>query len=163
MISVCSRARQAASSAAPTTKSVTVRPWISAARSKRFRTSMGIRTSRRAAGFVCLDISQRYGNLPYKGKEGTGGRPLVAVGDHSSAATANYLIGPTPKNLLRPARAGSNRSTCAFPLPCRRHRTRIRYSPESGTSCASTVAALPGWACPRRRKACSCLDSSCDP
>src|ERR1035441_3456354 len=58
-------------------------------------------------------------------------------------AAAKHLIGPAAENLLRPARGGSSRSTCAFPPPYRRHRTRIRWWPESGTSRASAVAALP--------------------
>ena len=78
-------------------------------------------------------------------------------------ATANYLIGPSAENLLRPAPGGSSRSTCALPPLYRRLRTRIRCWPESGTSRASTIAALAGSVCLLRRTACSCLDSSCDP
>ena len=78
-------------------------------------------------------------------------------------ATANYLIGPSAENLLRPAPGGSSRSTCALPPLYRRLRTRIRCWPESGISRASTIAALAGSVCRPRRTACSCPDSSCDP
>src|SRR5450755_2238683 len=58
MISVCSMARQAASSAAATTKSVRVRPWISAARFRRDSTSFGKRASKRAvvSAFIAFNI-----------------------------------------------------------------------------------------------------------
>src|ERR1035437_10475286 len=66
MISVFSIARQAASSAAATTKSVSVRPWISAARFRRVRTAFGRRASRRAvvevSDFMAFSL---YGIMPY--------------------------------------------------------------------------------------------------
>src|SRR5271157_402052 len=65
-ISVCSMVRHAASSAAATTKSVSVRPWISAARFNRAITSFGKRASRRACGRDSCLILIIYGSLPYK-------------------------------------------------------------------------------------------------
>src|SRR5580704_5990326 len=66
MISVCSMARHAASSAAAMTKSVSVRPWISEARFRHVKTSFGRRVSSRAAGWcACFKTLTLYGRLPY--------------------------------------------------------------------------------------------------
>src|ERR1039457_6384514 len=67
MISASWIARHAASSAAATTKSVRVRPWISAARFRRAITSCGKRASNRAVGRAsCFIAFPIYGKLPYQ-------------------------------------------------------------------------------------------------
>src|ERR1039458_4707974 len=76
MISVSSIARQAASSAAATTKSVSVRPRISAARLRRPITACGKRASSRAVGVAAFFITLLiYGKLPYRSNEFSGRTP----------------------------------------------------------------------------------------
>jgi hypothetical protein len=80
MISVCSMVRHAASSAAATTKSVTVRPWISAARFNRASTGCGSRASSRAVvGASCFMLQSIYGGLPYVASLAIGAKCVALV------------------------------------------------------------------------------------
>src|ERR1700733_9563588 len=94
MISVCSMARQAASSAAATTKSVSVRPWISAARLIRIITSFGRRASRRATVGVSDFMPSSYGSLPYLSS-------LLELHHHGAARPMLQQFGVRPVALVK--------------------------------------------------------------
>src|ERR1700743_2594912 len=94
MISVCLMARQAASSADATTKSVSVRPWISAARLIRAITSFGRRASRRATVGVSDFMPSSYGSLPYLSS-------LLQLHHHGAARPVFQQFGMRPVALVK--------------------------------------------------------------